>query len=164
MLCLGLLWFAKQQADLWLGTVFFLTLVPHVDVTTCKRFLHLWLFVRGILSLPLYSHHRRPVMRSFAVWCMVSIPIITPLAGKQPWWMWGNKTCQRVSSDHRNTTKQSTTNPVHISGDDCMSHPTCPGRFWKQCVRQRVILALTKWLIFCRRHLWEYFSKRKTML
>ena len=43
--------------------------------------------------------------------------MIAPVPAKQPWWIWINTSCEFIMNDCITTTKQSTTNPVHISWD-----------------------------------------------
>ena len=42
---------------------------------------------------------------------------IAPVPAKQPWWIWTNTSCEFIMNDCTTTTKQSTTNHVHISWD-----------------------------------------------
>ena len=42
---------------------------------------------------------------------------IAPVPAKQPWWIWINTSCEFIMNDCITTTKQSTTDRVHISWD-----------------------------------------------
>ena len=42
---------------------------------------------------------------------------IAPVPSKQPWWIWINTSCEFIMNDCITTTKQSTTDRVHISWD-----------------------------------------------